>query len=163
MFKHRIIWDDFNGQTHQEDFYFNMLVPEFADLEFHPEFGGSFSEYIRQGMKSGEGQKIYMIFKLLVVHSYGRRSEDGQYFRKNTEWTNDFLESPAWEQFFLWLTDETKGHSNAGSFWEGVFPEALKQQAAALEEANTEKKDISEMSREELERLVNKVRANKVG
>lgn len=157
MFKHPVVYIDFNNKPHNEDLYFHMMVPEFADLEFNPTFEGSLSDYVREAMRSGEGQKIYTIFKLLVVNSYGRRSEDGSRFTKKAEWTEEFLNSPAWEQFFLWLTDKEDG-SNAQLFWDGIFPEALRDRAEKVleQEKAAPKKSIAEMSREEILELLEK-------
>jgi hypothetical protein len=153
VFNHPVTYHDFNGQPHNEELFFNMMTPEMADLEFNPMFEGSLAEYIKTAMKSGEGQKIYTFFKMLVVNSYGRRSEDGARFLKKAEWTEEFLNSPAWEQFFLWLTDDPK---NAEKFWNGIFPEAIKGRVGELESVQTGAKKLQDMSKEELLVLMQK-------
>lgn len=152
MFKHTVTYVDFNNKPHTEDIYFHMMVPEFADLEFNPTFDGSLSEYIKQTMRTSEGQKIFILFKMLVVNSYGRRTEDGARFIKKPEYSEEFLNSLAWEQFFLWLTDDPK---NAEAFWNGIFPEAMRDKVESLEGEQTAlgKKNVSDLSREELEAL----------
>lgn len=160
MFTIQVAYDDFNGKKHTEQLYFHMMVPEWADLEFNPMFDGSLSDYIKEAMSSGENAKIYTFFKMMVVNSYGRRSEDGSRFNKKPEWTEEFLNSPAWEQFFLWLTDDTK---QAQKYWDGIFPEAMKDKVAELEKGDgkTAPKKLSELSKEELVELMQKQMAGK--
>lgn len=153
MFKHHVTYRDFNNKPHNEDLYFHMMAPELADLEFNTTFDGSLSTYIKDAMTSGEGLKIYTFFKMLVVNSYGRRSEDGADFIKRPEFTEKFLNSPAWEQFFLWLTDDP---NNAELYWNGIFPEALKNKVNELEAARTSSKRLQDMSKEELVELMQK-------
>lgn len=153
MFKRQVTFIDFNNQPHTEELYFNMMTPEMADLEFNTAFDGSLADYIRDAMKSGEGVKIYTFFKMLVVNSYGRRSADGSEFVKNPENTEKFLNSRAWEQFFLWLTDDPK---HAEEFWNGIFPEALKDKVEALEKDGSGGKRIQDMSKDELVALMQK-------
>lgn len=161
MFKHSVVYTDFNGTPHNEDLYFHMMVPELADFEFNMSFDTSLSDYIKEGFGSNDGRKVHTVFKLLVVNSYGRRSEDGSKFSKKPEWTQEFLESPAWEQFFLWLTDTPDG-KNGQAFFNGIFPEAMqaqveemrKKQEAVSGTPAPAKPNLSNMTREELEALV---------
>lgn len=157
MFKHSVTYVDFNGAPHNEDLYFNLMTPEIADLEFNPMFGGSLGDYIREGMKSGQGQRIYTVFKMLVVNSYGRRSEDGARFSKKPEWTEEFLNSPAWEQFFLWLTEKEDG-SNGQAFYTGIVPPALQAQAEVMAKQSSAsgQKSLTELSQAELIALLEK-------
>jgi hypothetical protein len=166
VFKHNVTYIDFNGTPHNEDLYFHFMVPELADFEFNLTFddgkgGGSLSDYIKDGFGSGDGRKVHTVFKLLVANSYGRRSEDGSKFSKNAEWTEEFFNSPAWEQFFLWLTDTPDG-KNGQTFFNGIFPEAMQAQVEEMRKKQEtvsgtpapEKPNLSTMSREELEALV---------
>lgn len=154
MFTTSVTYVDFNDKPHNEKLYFHMMVPEYADLQFNPTFDGSLSDYIKEAMLSGEGQKIYTFFKMMVVNAYGRRSEDGANFRKNPQWTEDFLNSRAWEQFFLWLTDDPK---NAEAFWNGIFPEAMREKVESIEgEKSIEKKKLTELTQAELVELLQK-------
>jgi hypothetical protein len=160
VFKITVAYKDFNDNQRNEDLYFHMMAPELAELEFNTAFDGSLSDYIKEAMTSGEGRKIYTFFKMLVVNSYGRRSEDGSEFVKRAEFTEKFLNSPAWEQFFLWLTDDPK---NAETYWNGIFPESMKEKVKELEAAQavTDKKDLKDLSKEELMELFNKKMAEK--
>lgn len=150
MFKHTVEYRDFNDKKIVEDLYFHMMAPEFADLEFNPTFKeeGGMSDYIKQAMSSGEGQKVYTFFKLMIVNSYGRRSEDGSEFVKKPEFTEKFLNSRAYEEFFMWLVMNPK---NAETFFNSLIPEKLLKEVEGVEQNS--KKSIQDMSREELQAL----------
>lgn len=159
MFKTTVTYKDFNDKVHVEDLYFHMMAPEFADLEFNTDFGDTkMSDYIREAMASGDGRKVYTFFKLMIVNSYGRRSEDGSEFIKREEFTEKFLNSRAYEEFFMWLVTDPK---NAEKFWNGILPERIAEQAAELEAANAGKKNLKDMSKEELLELMQKRLAEK--
>lgn len=159
MHKFACTWIDFNGKPHNEDIYFHLMVPEIADLQFNPMVGSDFSEFIKEGMRTGDGAKIYTIFKLLVINSYGRRSDDGEEFHKKPEWTEQFLNSPRWEQFFLYLTDPKDSAKNGAAFFNDIFPEYLMKQVEELEGINKQTggpkaKTLDEMNAAELKALV---------
>lgn len=157
MFKKTVTYKNFNDVECTEDLYFHMMAPEFADLEFNPTFGGSLASYIKEAMLSGEGQKVYTFFKMMIVNSYGRRSEDGSKFLKRPEFTEEFLNSPAYEQFFLWLTIESPDGKNGEAFWNAIIPESLRGKDGELEKQLGDKRALKDLSRAELEALLEKV------
>lgn len=153
MFRTQVTYKDFNDKQHTEELYFHLLAPELVDLEFSTDFqgDGGMGDFIRETMKSGDGQKIYTFFKLMIVSSYGRRSADGSEFIKDPAFTKSFMQTRAYEEFFLWLVLDPK---NAEKFWLGIMPERLAQQAEEMEKASTGKKSLAEMSKEELVALM---------
>lgn len=146
MFSKVVQYEDHNGNAREESLHFHIMAPEFVDLEFNPTFEGGLGNYVQEAMRSGDGQKVYTFFKLLIVNSYGRRSADGAEFDKDPAWTEKFLNSLAYESFFLWLVDDPK---NAETFFNGIMPKKLLEKA---KEAQLEsKKDPRSMSLEELQ------------
>ena len=107
-------------------------------------------------MASGEGQKGYTFFKMMIVNSYGRRSEDGSKFVKKAEYTEDFLNSRAYERFFEWLTLDSPDGKNAEQFWLGIMPDRVTKEAAEIDAQSEKdgKKKIGDMTREELVELM---------
>lgn len=166
MFTKEISYKDFNDVEHTEKVHFHMMAPEMADLEFNPVFEsgpsgkGGLGDYIRSAMESGDGRKVYTFFKMMIVNSYGRRSEDGSKFTKRPEFTEEFLNSKAYEEFFMWLVSDPK---NAETFWLGIMPERLADIADQLENdtEGKKKKHIKDMSREELLELMQQKVADK--
>ncbi len=150
MFTHRVTYKDFNDKSHTEDLHFHLSSPEMLDLQFNPEVDGDLDEFIKAGIRSGQGQKLWIIFKLLIVNSYGRRSEDGAKFIKRPEFTEDFINSPAFEKFFEWLLLDSPDGTNGKAFYNGIMPERLKEETAKLENEGGGKKKLTEYSKEEL-------------
>lgn len=167
MFKHTVTYNDFNGVQHVEDLYFHIMVPEFADLQFNPNFDGDMAEYIKEAMRSDEAQKVYTFFKLMIVNSYGRRVENGAEFYKKSEWTERFLNSLAYEEFFIWLIVDP---NNGADFFNALVPPRMVEMIAAAEEkkpAEEKLKKPQDMTKEELlalmqQRLADKTPANEV-
>jgi hypothetical protein len=154
VFKYVANYKDFNGKAHTEELYFHLMVPEFVDLQFNPMFDGDMGEYIKETMRTSEGQKIYVFFKLLMVNSYGRRTEDGAGFTKSEAWTNEFINSLAYEDFFVWIISNPK---NAEGFYQGIMPEKMDQVMALVAEQQAQtgevKKNVRDLSHEELVKL----------
>lgn len=161
MFVKEITYKDFNDKPHTEKLHFHMMAPEMADLEFNtvfetgPDGKGGLGDYVREAMNSGDGRKVYTFFKMMIVNAYGLRSEDGSRFSKKPEFTEAFLNSRAYEEFFMWLVGDPK---NAEAFWLGIMPERLAEIADQLENDSEgkPKKHIKDMSREELLDLMQK-------
>lgn len=153
MFSRTVTYTDFNGVECNEKLYFHMLVPEFMDLQFNPNFDGDFAEYIKTAMLTEDRQKIYTFFKLMIVNSYGHRSADGSEFDKKAEWTERFLNSLSYEEFFMWLVENPK---NAESFWNGIVPAKLLEKGESMVGTDGQKKKLTEMTKDELVALMQK-------
>ncbi len=99
--------------------------------------------------------KIYVLFKMLIVNSYGRRSQDGANFIKKEEWTEEFLNSPAYEALFMWLMTDP---DNATAFYDGILPQKVLDQLQEIESKKStesgEKPKIDQLSREELVKMI---------
>lgn len=153
MFKHTARYTNFDGEKKNEDIYFHISTPEMADLEFNPTFeeDGGLGDYVKKAMTSGDNRKVYTFFKLMMANSYGRRTDDGE-FMKKPEWTEKFLNSLAYEDFFIWLMSSPK---NAEKFWNAIMPERMNELTAAVAEAGgISKKNINELSREDLVKMI---------
>jgi hypothetical protein len=155
VFATEVQYEDFNGEKHTEKIHFHMMTPEWVDLEFNPQVDGQMSDYVRSAFKTNDGRKIYTFVKLMLVNSYGRRSEDGAKFLKRPEFTEEFLNSPAYEEFFMWLVNDQTG-GNMQKFWDGITPPAMKEKMAEIEEQAGGKKKLTELSRDELVALLQK-------
>lgn len=126
MIKKTVMWKDFNGGEHMEDFYFHLYKPDMVDLEVSK--SGGLSALLPKLVASNDMGEVYEIFKKLIRMSLGIRSADGAKFTKRSpearDYVNDFMDSPAYAALFDDLTDEAR--PNAGvEFLFGMMPEGF--------------------------------------
>lgn len=175
MIKKTISYTDFDGNQKAEDFYFNLTKAELFKLEVTAE-GNSLHEYLQKVVEANSGKKIIEVFELILKSAYGVRSEDGKRFMKSDQLFKEFQETEAYSEFFIELvTDADK----AAKFVNGLIPAGLEGGAKTPEQMiaakggynkpaqdnsvkkvediptvgpyEAEAKDISALSREELE------------
>jgi hypothetical protein len=122
MLKKTITYQDFDGNSVTEDFYFHLTKAQIVEMEVS--IDGGLSEHLKAIVKSGKGSTIIETFKSLIAAAYGVRSEDGKSFRKNKELTDDFLQSEAYSAFFMELvTSATAG----AEFIRGIVPADMRE------------------------------------
>lgn len=144
MWTTNVSYTDFNGAERTEKLHFHMSESEF--VEFDVQFPGGFVEYVRSlGIETDDdgkakitedtqNAKLFALFKDLIVVSYGEKSEDGRYFRKDEgKLGKQFMESAAYSAFFVKLTTN---EAYAASFVKGVLPSGTN----AAEDAETLRK-----------------------
>lgn len=124
MLKKTFTYEDFNGETKTEDFYFNISKVELMELE--TEYEGGFSAYIEEISKSEDSKSALEVFKKIVDLAIGKRSADGSKFIKNAEIKEDFKYSPAYDELFMEIMSDAK---KAAAFIEGILPADLRDQA----------------------------------
>ena len=120
MFKKPITYQDFDGRTVTEDFYFNLTKTELLILESQTP-GGLAASLERIG-KSNDFNLIVSEFVRIVLATYGVRSEDGKRFIKDEQVIKEFQQTNAWDELFWELA--TKADA-AAEFINGVFPKDM--------------------------------------
>lgn len=100
MYKKTVTYEDYNGVTHTEDFYFNLNKVELAELEFSVGPGESLSNSIESIMKNNDYGSIIATIKRMLLMAYGEKSADGKRFIKNDNLREQFEQSPAFETIF---------------------------------------------------------------
>lgn len=163
MFQHTVEYFDFNGAKRTEALHFHISTPEMMDLQYNPMVDGDLDKFITEGIQSGDGRKLWTIFKLLIVNSYGRRSADGSRFVKNPEFTEEFLNSPAYEKFFEWVLLDSPDGKHGTEFYNGIMSERLKADAAKLTKGGEKdnRPSLDQLSQEDLLRLLEEVKSGK--
>lgn len=120
MLKKKVTYEDFNGQTRTEDFYFNLTKAELMEME--TSVNGGLSEMLKQVIGSDDKPTLVRIFKDLVLRSYGERSLDGKRFIKNDEIREAFSQTQAYSDIFMELATDDKV---ATEFIKGIVPSDL--------------------------------------
>lgn len=181
MIKKTIEFTDFNGVKQVEDHYFNLTKSELFKMEVTAE-GNSLQEYASKIVAANKGSEIMDLFDKVLAKAYGIRSEDGKRFMKSEEIYKAFAESAAYDAFFFELvTDADK----MAKFFNGVVPADVQTEASSIEELkaqalaakgghnkptvdtmtvvkdvpteSAEEKDISQLTREQLEARLNEM------
>lgn len=138
MLKKTITFEDFNGNSITEDFYFNLSKAEIAEMELSQEDG--FGAYLQTIVDSKNGNEIISTFKKIITTALGRRSEDGRRFVKSQEIIDDFLQTDAYSVLFMELITNPEA---SGTFVSSIVPQDLAKDMAQQME-NPETKETPE-------------------
>lgn len=160
MLKKTITYEDLDGNTLIEDFYFHISKAELIELEVGESEEG-FTETVKKIIAEEDKQKLIVLMKRIIMMSVGKRSEDGRRFIKSEEIRKEFEETNAYSELFIELATSD---SSAAAFINGVLPSSLSKQIeeVTLPQGDTKhelpepppahptQKELGEMSREEL-------------
>lgn len=98
MLKKKVTYLDFNDQEVTEEFYFNLTTPEVSKIV--AKIGQDIDTYAEQLAKSGDYEAIIDFVEMLILTSYGVKSEDGKRFVKSKEARENFEYSAAYAELF---------------------------------------------------------------
>ncbi len=121
MLKKTIKYTDYNGETREEDFYFNLSKAEITEMELSKE--GGMSEYIKKISAAQNGPELIKLFKEIITKSYGEKSLDGKRFIKNKDLTEAFTQTEAYSELFVELASNA---DEAAKFINGIMPKNMK-------------------------------------
>lgn len=168
MLKKTITYEDFNGETVSEDFFFHLSKAELIELEMSHK--GGLSAALQRIVESEDGKGIIAEFKNIILSSYGKKSEDGKRFIKNQQLREEFESSEAYSELFMELVTNT---DSAIEFVNGVVPTDMAQEAARIAAADLQpveesvstvvtKKELVEMSPEDLQNVQKRIASGEV-
>lgn len=98
MIKKTITYNDLNGVSRTEDFYFDMSKPEIVKMQASAK--GGYDVQLKSVAANLNGALIMEFFENFIAKSYGEKSEDGRRFHKSEEISKSFMETPAYEVLF---------------------------------------------------------------
>lgn len=128
MLKKTIKYEDFNGVTVEEDFYFNLNKAEIFELQTTTK--GGFYETLERAVKSQDTVTAMKILKDIILKTVGKKSEDGKRFIKSKEISDEFEQSPAYEILFMELV---MNPDMAKEFMEGALPALTPEQKVEVD------------------------------
>lgn len=120
MLKREITYEDFDGQTVTETFYFNLTKTEIVQLEV--DYEGGLETTLRRIITTEDVKALMREFKRIVLLAYGVRSEDGKRFVKNDELREAFTQTAAYDALFIELATSDEA---AAKFIKGIIPKDL--------------------------------------
>src|SRR5580765_2729909 len=172
MLKKSITYEDFNGEKVTEDFFFHLSKAELVELELSHKDG--LSESLQRIVAAEDGKGIIAEFKNIILTAYGKRSEDGKRFIKNTQLREEFESTEAYSELFVELVTDTDA---AIEFINGVIPSGMVEEAQKLAAVDLKpvqeqvtivdpkivtKADLISMSQDELAALPDRISAGEV-
>lgn len=120
MYKETIAFTDYNGIDRQEDFYFNLNESEVMKMELS--VPGGLTAMMQRIVQKIDGQQIIDTFEELIRRSYGEKSPDGREFVKSPELTKKFMETEAYNKFFMKICTDSQA---ATKFFNGIIPQKV--------------------------------------
>lgn len=99
MIEKTIKYEDYNGNTLEEKFYFNISKAEMMRMQMS--HSGGYDEYLKRIIAAKDEPSLYKAFEELVMLSYGVKSEDGKHFIKSKEATTLFMQSEAYSELIM--------------------------------------------------------------
>ncbi len=170
MLKKTITYEDFNGETVSEDFFFHLSKAELVELELSHD--GGLSASLKRIVDAEDGKAIVAEFKNSILSSYGKRSDDGKRFIKNQALRDEFESTEAYSSLFMELVMDTDA---AIEFINGIIPAGMAEDVAkvtsadlkAVEDPKPEQKVVTReelvaMSQDEMKELVPKINSGEV-
>lgn len=128
MVKKTITYTDYNGETREEDFYFNLTKPELVELELGED--GGLKSYLEKIVKSKDAKHVLAMFKKIIGVAYGIKSPDGRRFIKSEEVSNAFFQSEAYVVLYMELLEHP---DRAAEFINSMLPDDMRSSKARLE------------------------------
>lgn len=117
MIKWPITYTDYNGETHTEDFYFNLNKAEVMSMNL--EANGSYAQYLERIVEQRNGKEMSHTYRTIILKAYGEKSPDGRRFIKSKELTDAFEQSEAYVELYMELATK---EGAAQKFMAGIFP-----------------------------------------
>ena len=122
MLKKTLTFEDYNGETRTEDFYFNLTKAELAEMELR--VGGGMEAMINRMINERDSDKLTTMFKDIILSAYGEKSLDGRRFIKSQELIDSFVQTEAYSDLFISLISDQK---EVESFIRGIMPKEVRE------------------------------------
>jgi len=120
MLKRDITYEDFDGESVTESFYFNLTKTELIELEVGYKDG--LQAAMQRIVKTSDRQALIAEFQKIILLSYGIKSEDGRRFVKSDQLREEFTQTPAYDSLFMELATDDGA---AATFIQGILPKGL--------------------------------------
>lgn len=140
MLKKTIVFTDFNGDAQVEEWYFNLGKADLAEMEMATP--GGMATYLKKITDNQDAQDIIDTFKMFVAKSVGKRSEDGRRHIRGPQITDEFMQSGAYEEFFMQLVTDA---DFAAEFINGLLPREIMAQIQNVELPEPKEYTVAEL------------------
>ncbi len=120
MYKWTCQYEDYNGATRIEDFWFNLSEAEILEMELG--VSGGLSEYLQRIVNANDTPTLLRTFKDLILKCYGEKSTDGRRFVKSPALSEAFSQTEAYSQLYMKLALDADA---AAEFVNSVVPSKM--------------------------------------
>lgn len=121
MFTKKIKYTDYDGVIKEKTLRFNFNKAEAIDMQLSQ--NGSLKELIEKMIEEQDNAKLALMFKDLLLKSYGEKSLDGESFTKVDENGKPlyikFQQTAAYSEMYTWLLT---GEDAVIEFVNGIMP-----------------------------------------
>ena len=129
MYTKKIKYEDFNGKTREETFYFHISTSEITEKNWRTP--GGIEEYYKRILETEDPDALVDIFKGLILDTIGIKSEDGKRFVKSKEISEAFSQTNAYDKLFMELAFNS---DSAAEFINNIFPKEIVERAQKQKE-----------------------------
>lgn len=120
MLKKTITFTDYNGNEIKDDYYFNLTKREL--VTWQSSVDGGILAKMQKAVDTKNVPEIMALFEELISKSYGIKSDDGKRFIKSKEISEEFMQTPAYDELFMSLMQDENA---ATAFIKAVVPAEL--------------------------------------
>jgi len=133
MFGRTFTYTDYNGNTRNDTWYFNLTKAELMKMELGA--WGGLDALLKRLIREEKPEKIVDMFEKIILGAVGEKSPDGRRFIKNDQIRQDFYQTQAYSDlFFELVTDPEK----LTAFLKGAIPEDLAKKIDEKDQAEVE-------------------------
>ena len=118
MLKQKISYTDYNGNTREDEYEFNLTRSEV--IRMNVGFKGGLIPNLEAMMNREDGVSMENFFRNLILTAVGQKSPDGRKFIKNQEIRDDFEQSPAFDELYIRMLSDAEF---AADFMHHVIPQ----------------------------------------
>ena len=136
MLKKTFTYTDFFGKERTEDCYFHLSESKLAEMDLKTQDG--WSEWVKEIVAAKDNETLVETFKKVILASYGQKSPDGRRFIQTKELSEEFSQTPMFDQLFMSLVTDANA---AADFFNGIVPEKVQKEAKKQELEQKENSD----------------------
>jgi hypothetical protein len=140
MIKQTFKFQDLDGNDVEEEYYFALSLSEIAKLEVGHSDG--LEDYLKQIVASKDGTEIITAMENIVALSVGKRSENGRFVEKTPAIAQSFMQSGAYDEFFLSLVTDAGA---SAAFVKGIVPSDMAKRVEAASAKSENKKEYTDV------------------
>lgn len=83
MIKKTIQYHDYEGNSREDDFYFNLTQVELTKINGDPSLPGGLQESAERATKNNDAGEMIRIIDMIISRSYGVKLPDGSFVKRN--------------------------------------------------------------------------------